>query len=315
MTAVFFRAWQQVGTAFAHNWPFLVVAVVVSAVLRVYSDQSRIRRWLERRRTGSVLVATGIAVGTPLCSCGTMAIILGMMASSIPWAPIVAFMVASPLTSPSELVYSAGLFGWPFALTYFGASVALGLSAGALARFLDTRGWLRNQARFAPQAASRLEEQPAGDGPGRPAFKRLFREMWTTGLLLLFFFTSFAFIGYFLNGLIPRSAVTALFGPGRKWGVTLAAGLGLPLYINSEASLPLVKAFLANGASPGAAMAFLITGAGTSIGAIAGALAIAKWRVVGLIIAVLLLGAIVFGYGYDILLAIGLPAASPSLAP
>lgn len=50
---------------------------------------------------------------------------LGMMAGRMPWAPIGAFMVASPLTSPQELVYSAGLFGWTFALTFFGASIAL----------------------------------------------------------------------------------------------------------------------------------------------------------------------------------------------
>jgi uncharacterized membrane protein YraQ (UPF0718 family) len=38
-----------------------------------------------------------------------------MLAAEAPWAPIVAFMVASPLTSPSELLLSAGLFGWGFA--------------------------------------------------------------------------------------------------------------------------------------------------------------------------------------------------------
>jgi uncharacterized protein len=30
--------------------------------------------------------------------------VLGKFASTFPWAPIVAFMVASPLTSPEELV-------------------------------------------------------------------------------------------------------------------------------------------------------------------------------------------------------------------
>lgn len=39
------------------------------------------------------------------------------------------------------------------------------------------------------------------------------------------------------------------------------------------------------GKSPGAARAFLITSAGTSIGAIIGALTIARWRVVGVVIA------------------------------
>ena len=35
-----------------------------------------------------------------------------------PLVTIIAFMVASPLTSPKELIYSAGIFGWPFALSF-----------------------------------------------------------------------------------------------------------------------------------------------------------------------------------------------------
>jgi len=52
-----------------------------------------------------------------------------------------------------------------------------------------------------------------------------------------------------------------LGGPGssaqdKPGGVALAATFGLPLYVNSDASLPLVKSFLDSGASAGAAMAF-----------------------------------------------------------
>ncbi len=43
------------------------------------------------------------------------------------------------------------------------------------------------------------------------------------------------------------------------------------------------------------AMAFLITGAGTSIGTISGALLIARWRVLAIIIGTLWVGAIVLG--------------------
>jgi uncharacterized membrane protein YraQ (UPF0718 family) len=63
---------------------------------------------------------------------------------------------------------------------------------------------------------------------------------------------------------------------------------------------------LAAGMSPGAALAFLITGAGTSIGAITGALAIARWRVIGIVVFTLWLGAMVSGFAYNRALAAGL---------
>ena len=116
-------------------------------------------------------------------------------------------------------------------------------------------------------------------------------------------FLAFAFIGYLLNDLIPTAWVTALFGSGQTWGVVLAATLGLPLYVNSDASLPLVKSFLDSGASPGAAMAFLVTGAGTSVGAVVGALTIARWRVLAVVVGTLWVGAIASGYVFDALVA------------
>jgi uncharacterized protein len=47
---------------------------------------------------------------------------------------------------------------------------------------------------------------------------------------------------------------------------------------------------------PGAALAFMVTGAGTSIGAISGMLLIARKRVVGLVIGFLFVGALGLGW-------------------
>ncbi len=52
-------------------------------------------------------------------------------------------------------------------------------------------------------------------------------------------------------------------------------------------------------------MNFLISGSETSIGAIAGALAIARWRVIAVVTGVLWIGAIGFGYLYNLMIAMG----------
>jgi uncharacterized membrane protein YraQ (UPF0718 family) len=127
-----------------------------------------------------------------------------------------------------------------------------------------------------------------------------------SGVRLLAMFTGFAFVGYLLNGLIPSTWVTAIFGSGHFYSVPLAATFGLPFYINTEGSMPLVRSMIESGMSQGSALAFLIAGSGTSIGAIGGALTIARWRVVALVVAVLWTGAILCGFGYDILLGMHL---------
>lgn len=73
---------------------------------------------------------------------------LGGLATSAPWAPLVAFMVTSPLTSPAELLVSAGLFGWPFALIFFLGTIAIGLAAGAVTARIERSDWLDGQPRI-----------------------------------------------------------------------------------------------------------------------------------------------------------------------
>ncbi len=354
----------KVWVTFTHNWPFLLASILIAVLLKLYLKPEKITAFLIKYQRAGVVGATVAAVATPLCSCGSTAVVLGMMASMIPWAPVVAFMVASPLTSPQELVYSAGLFGWPFALAFFAASIILGLLGGLAAGILEKRGWLANQSRFdntspskpvkQPTAALRPVEQAccAASTPTRgltiltplqadlalaessgqamsvqanascgggavssslvsPAPARQFdwhaflKECWAVGGKLMTMFLGFAFIGYVLNGLIPAEWVSAIFGSGNVYSIPLAATLGLPLYINTEASLPLVRAMIDNGMSQGSALAFLITGAGTSIGALAGALTIARWRIIALVIGVLWAGAILVGFIYDLAIRLG----------
>ena len=71
-------------------WPLLLLSVVISVALKLFIDQDRVAAFLKRNQRNSVVMSTALAVATPFCSCGTTAVVLGMMASTVPWAPIVA---------------------------------------------------------------------------------------------------------------------------------------------------------------------------------------------------------------------------------
>jgi uncharacterized membrane protein YraQ (UPF0718 family) len=241
----------QVLVTFAYTWPYLVVSVLVASVLKVHVEPTRLRAWLARHQRASVMGAIGLAVLTPLCSCGTMALVLAMLATSLPWAPIVAFMVASPLTSPGQLLFTAGLLGWPFAGFHFAVAILLGFTGAATASVLESRGWLANQMRLARPTLAPIAGgsgavvlvESATTSAGRPRFREYGHAILVEGRRLMLLFVTFAFVGYLINNVIPATWVTSLFGSRHMWGVPLAATFGLPLYVNSEASLPLVKSF------------------------------------------------------------------------
>jgi uncharacterized membrane protein YraQ (UPF0718 family) len=299
----------------AADWPYLLLSILAAAAVPVYLGTDRLGAWLSRRRWVAIGAAVLLATLTPFCSCGTTAIVLGMLATRAPWAPIVAFMVASPLTSPEELLLSAGLFGWPFALIFFAGTIALGFAAGGVTDLLERTGWLAGQARMHDagcppatcQAPARAPDRNAPPGSvttadavgtglaARLRLTELARELRGPGRRLAVLFLGYSTLGYLVIELLPTGFLTGMLSGHSLASITIAAALGVPVYITTEASLPMVAALVHSGLGLGPAMAFLVTGAGTSIGAITGAFVIARARVIGLVVALLFGGALILG--------------------
>ena len=324
---IFGRVAQDVWLTVLHNWPFLLLSVVVASVIQVYVGTDRLAGWMRGRTRRAVVGAVGLGALTPFCSCGTTAVVLGAMASAVPWAPLVAFMVSSPLTSPGEYVLSAGLFGPAFATTFFVAAIVIGLASGAVTVLVERTGLLDGQARLQAPPAMVLPPRPAAglsagaaglaDPQGRTALAvveapmcgdacdvaaprsrgaELTRALVVNGRRLAVYFLAFAGLGYLLIEAVPTHVLTTYLGGDSWWSVPLAALIGVPVYLNTDGSLPLVASLMDGGMGPGAALAFLVTGAGTSVGAVTGMLVIARWRVVALVIGSLFAGALLLGY-------------------
>jgi uncharacterized membrane protein YraQ (UPF0718 family) len=328
------RVLVDVWTTVVHVWPFLLLSIVAAAALTTYVGTERLAAALRRRTTVAVVGAVALATLTPFCSCGTMAVVLGALASRVPWAPLVAFMVSSPLTSPEQYAMSVGLFGLPFATSYFVAAILLGLLAGGITSVIERTSWLAGQARLlaAPPAtgchaateqstdsacrtsALRPAVMAGGTGgttatltrvtlasartPLRSRWKldAFARDLAVTARRLALYFVGFTAVGYLLIETVPTGWLIRYLGSGSAWAVPLAALLGIPVYLNTEGSMPLVAAIIQGGMGAGPALAFLLTGAGTSIGAITGMLVIARARVVVLVVGLLAAGAVLLGW-------------------
>lgn len=344
------------------TWPFLLLSVVLASLVQVYVGPDRVGTWMRRSIPVAVIGAVLLGALTPFCSCGTMAVVLGSLASSVPWAPVVAFMASSPLTSPGEYALSIGLFGPGFATAFLVSAMGVGLLGGVAAWALERQGWLAGQSRVAPPAVGGAARRPAeavdgavvpcctatlgelvatsdaaGGRAGRPdgscgtpgsscggtadvhvdsgasqgvrrggwvsalradpRTRDLGRALVANGRRLAGYFVAFAALGYLIIELIPASLFQEHLGDGNAMlAVPLAALLGIPMYVNTEGSLPLVASLMEGGMGAGPALAFLITGAGTSIGAVSGMLVVARWRIVALVVGTLFVSACLTGW-------------------
>jgi uncharacterized protein len=333
-----------------HNALVLLFGVVIASALQVYVDTARMKRWLTNRASLSIPATVAFGAFTPFCACGTMAVVLGMLASALPWGAIMAFLTSSPLMSPDEFVVISGILGVRFALALTAASVLIGLGAGFLANFLQKRtDFFSGQLRFS--AANESPAPSCGCGGAVPAasaassgksavrccsavpaaccaapaacrsdarenpfagmstfFKRikldqLAKSVFDIGIRkILPLFALFAAIGFLVNRFVPASWISAVFGAKNAFAVPLAAAVGLPLYVSGSAAVPLMETLLNSGVTPGAMLAFMINGPGTSAGVLAGISAILKRRALAYYVGCLLAGAVALGYLYDAVL-------------
>lgn len=296
------------------DWSILLFGITLAVLINVYLDPVKFKRFVEKRAGASIVGSILFGTFTPLCACGTMAVILSMLVSALPWGPVMAFLVSSPLTSPSEYVFETAFLGSRFAVAMVLSSVVLGVAAGYLAHQLARRtSFFDNQFVVTPKTSPNQTEAQCQCACGsahqlqqswvdRYKLKELLSAFVDLGLKkVLLYFAVFIAVGRLVDMLIPQSLITGLFGASRAYSVPLAATLGLPLYVSGPSALPLLKSFLSSGASEGAILAFMIAGKATGIPVIAGLSTILKKRAILFYVGCVYLGAIAAGFVYQLL--------------
>jgi uncharacterized membrane protein YraQ (UPF0718 family) len=135
-----------------HNWIPLSLAILTAALMKVYSDTEKLKHALLRRPSVSIWASVAVGAFTPLCACGTMAVVLGMLTTTLPWGPIMAFLTSSPLMSPDGFIMVAGMLSLQFAIALTLASIAIGLGSGYVTHLIEQKtDFLNNQTRFAKE--------------------------------------------------------------------------------------------------------------------------------------------------------------------
>jgi uncharacterized membrane protein YraQ (UPF0718 family) len=280
-----------------HNAPILAFGVAVAAAIAVYGNPEKIRGALSNRMTASVFTTVAFGVFTPFCACGTMAVVVAMLSTAIPWSAIMAFLTSSPLMSPDEFIFIAGIISPGFAAGLTAASIAIGLGSGIVAHIVEKKThFLDGQIRMAPPAACPAEAQETAK-PDKYKIRAFLRYVYQVGVRqILLYFSIFVIVGYLINRYVPSEWITVALGEDNPFAIPLMALVGIPLYITGPSSIPLIQSLLDGGASTGALMAFMITGPGTSAGVIAGIGTIMKGRAVALYLGLMLAGALAAGY-------------------
>ena len=112
--------------------PVFLLSVSLGVLVRMLKMDGAIRKAFDARVGFAILLATAVGAFSPFCSCTVVPLVAGLLVAGVPLAPVMAFWVASPTMDPEIFALSAGMLGWPLAVTRLLATLALSLGAGYL---------------------------------------------------------------------------------------------------------------------------------------------------------------------------------------
>jgi hypothetical protein len=257
--------------------PLVVPGILVSAWVNASGAGGGIRRAFAGNPWRSIAIASIIGAITPVCGVTVLPLMAGLLASGVPLAPVMAFWLASPVTDPAMFAVTAATLGLPFAIAKTLAALLLGLAGGLATAVIAARPWIEAPLRDTGLAARLGSSACCESGRIVYAFwreagrrRQFVRELKAmTRLIVVCLGLAFA-AEYQMQAHLHPQAFAAWLGADTVWAVPLAVLVGSPAYLDGYAALPLTRGLIEHGMSPGAAMAFLVSGSVVSIwGAIA----------------------------------------------
>ena len=256
--------------------PMAVPGIVISAWIAASGAGDQIVRVFEGRMARTIFVAAGIGAVTPVCGVTVLPLMAGLLAARVPFAPIMAFWLSSPVTDPAMFAATGAILGWKFSLAKTAFAFFIGLAGGTITAMITPSRWttapLRNNELVAGLGVRPGERQCGLTEGYNPAFwsvparRSVFYQQIRSliRLLLICLIPAFA-AEYWLNATLHPEALASFVGVDAWWATPLAVTVGAPAYLNGYAALPLARSMMEHGMAPGAAMGFLISGGIVSI--------------------------------------------------
>ena len=264
--------------------PWLLFGFLFAGVLSVWMSPAWIERYLGGKGFGSVWKASLFGIPLPLCSCGVIPVSASLRQQGASRAATTSFLLSTPQTGVDSITITYALLGPVFAIFRPIAALFTGILGGALVALLDKNNDL---PKTQPEHNAVCTDDACKDTKKGNVFLRLL----DYGLIKLPYDIGAALlVGVFLAGLmsaiVPSGYLYSAIGGGLL-SIILLMALGVPIYVCATASVPIAAGFIYMGASPGAALAFLIAGPATNAAAI-----ITTWKILGRQVALIYLGTV-----------------------
>lgn len=279
----------------------LVGIIFLVTVLRSFMSVERTRALLGGRREGlGNVMAAGLGVVTPFCSCSAVPAFIGFVAAGVPLGVTMSFLIASPLINEVAIALLFGLFGLGPTLLYVGAGLVIAIVAGFVLGRLRMERWVEPFV-FETRLGGKIVDSTAGltwddrIQMGVEEVVTILRKIWPFLLVGIG-------LGAVIHGWAPEDFFATYAGADNPFAVLIAVAIGVPLYSNAAGVLPLVDALYDKGLPMGTLLAFMMAVVALSLPELILLRRVLKPRLIATFVGVVAVGIVAVGYLFNVVL-------------
>jgi uncharacterized membrane protein YraQ (UPF0718 family) len=232
---------------------------MVGELLKFTSWTKIIYKWVSKAPVVSVISASIIGIISPLCTYGTIPVVIALYRSKVRIAPLIALLAASSLMNPQLFIMTAGGIGLEMAIVRTLAVFVFSFAAGMLSYLVPEKFMVRKSINFYDDGCERIANRENKLFIVKQYFINCLKNLRHIGVYLLIGII----LGVIVDLYVPKNLIYAAFRAGRIQSILAGAILGIPLSPCGGAAIPLVSAMIINGMGKGTALAFFIVGPAT----------------------------------------------------
>lgn len=243
--------------------PYVVLGFIIAGIMKYWVPQNVLQKHLGGKSSGSLLKSVGVGSILPLCSCGTIPLGIGLFRSGAAVGNMLAFMTSTPVLSPVLVALSLSLLGVKLTVTLVIAAILGAFLIG----FTGNRLFIKTKDTCQKLTSGKNYER--GIESKQPKSKLVQTLKWSffeLGADVSVDITIGLCIAALLLAFLPMEWISTWLGQQDVYTLFYVILLGLPVYACSIPSIPVVQGLLLLGATPGAAIAYLIAGPATNLG-------------------------------------------------
>jgi uncharacterized membrane protein YraQ (UPF0718 family) len=269
---------------------------------RSYLSVERTRALLGGRREGvGNVMAAGLGVVTPFCSCSAVPAFIGFVAAGVPIGVTLSFLIASPLVNEVAIGLLVSMFGVRIALLYVAAGLVVATVAGWVLGRLGVQRWVEPFV-FETRLHGEIVDPSAGltlvqrVEIAAEEVRSILHRIWPYLLVGIG-------LGAVIHGWAPEDLFTRVAGAGNPFAVLIAVAIGVPLYSNAAGVMPLVQALYEKGLPMGTLLAFMMSVVALSLPELILLRRVLKLPLLAAFVAVTAAGIVAVGYLFNAVLA------------